>query len=92
MPQPVGKAGLNGEGALRSLADLPVGTRAVIARIPLDDPGTAAELAALRILPGEPVEVVEVIPLHGPLLVQTAGGVYALGRRLAGRIAVHGEP
>src|SRR3972149_4870309 len=84
MPQPVGKAGLNGEGALRSLADLPVGTRAVIARIPLDDPGTAAELAALRILPGEPVEVVEVIPLHGPLLVQTAGGVYALGRRAGG--------
>ena len=92
MPQPVRKAGLNGEGALRSLADLPVGTRAIIARIPLDDPGTAAELAALRILPGEPVEVVEVITLHGPLLVQTAGGVYALGRRLAGRIAVHGEP
>jgi len=57
MPEAVGKAGLNDEAALRCLADLPVGTRAIIARIPLDDPGTAAELAALRILPGEPVDV-----------------------------------
>jgi len=52
----------------------------------------AAELAALRLLPGEPVEVIEVMPLGGPVLVQTAGGVYALGRRLAGRIEVRGDP
>lgn len=73
------------------LSDLPAGTRGIIAQIPLEDPGTTAELAALRIIPGEPVEIVEVIPLGGPLLVQTSGGVYALGRRLAGRVTVRGE-
>ncbi len=69
-----------------------MGSRATISGIPLDDPETAAELAALRILPDEPVEVVEIIPFGGPLLIQTAGGVYALGRRLAGRIIVQEEP
>jgi Fe2+ transport system protein FeoA len=60
----------------------------MITSVPIEDAALVAELAALRLLPGEPVDVVEVIPFGGPLLVQTAGGVYALGRRLAGRITV----
>ncbi len=77
---------------VRPLAGLPAGSRGTIVRIPLDDPGTAAELAALRLLPGEPVEVIDVVPLGGPVLVQAAGGAYALGRRLAGRIEVRCDP
>lgn len=76
----------------RPLASLAAGSCGTIAHIPLDDPGMAAELAALRLLPGEPVEVIEVVPLGGPVVVQTAGGVYALGRRLAARIEVWGDP
>jgi len=71
-----------------ALALLPAGARATITAVPVDDAALAGELAALRLLPGEPVEVVEAVPFGGPLLVRTAGGVYALGRRLAGRIAV----
>jgi len=71
-----------------SLALMPAGARATITAVPVEDATLAGELAALRLLPGERVEVVEVIPFGGPLLVQTAGGVYALSRRLAGRIAV----
>ncbi len=74
------------------LADLPVGTRGTIAEVPLDDAALAAELAALRILPGERIEVLEGIPYGGPVVIQTAGGTYALGRRLAGRITVRGQP
>ncbi len=58
----------------------------------LDDAALAAELAALRILPGERIEVLEGIPYGGPVVIQTAGGTYALGRRLAGRITVRGQP
>ncbi len=78
--------------APRTLAGLPGGSRGIIGRIPVEDAGIAAELAALRILPGEPVEVLEVIPFSGPLLIRTRGGVYALGRELADRITVAGEP
>ncbi len=74
--------------AARPLASLPAGSRGTIVRIPLEDPGTAAELAALRLLPGESVEVIEVVPFGGPVLVHTPGGTYALGRRLAARIEV----
>ncbi|MDQ7850584.1 MAG: FeoA domain-containing protein [Armatimonadota bacterium] len=76
----------------RPLAGLGAGSCGTIVRIPLDDPGMAAELAALRLLPGEPVGVIEVVPLGGPVVVQTAGGVYALGRRLAARIEVCDNP
>ncbi|MBI3998160.1 MAG: ferrous iron transport protein A [Armatimonadetes bacterium] len=72
----------------RSLASLPAGSRAVVAQIPQEDLGLAADLAALRILPGEAVEVVEVIPLGGPILIQAGGSPYALGRDLAGRVTV----
>lgn len=50
------------------------------------DPDLLRELWAMRILPGEPITVVAVIGRGGPVLVQSAGGVYALGRRLAGQL------
>ena len=75
-----------------SLAELPAGARGTIVAVPVEDAALAGELASLRILPGEPVEVMEAMPFGGPLLVRTAGGMYALGRRLAGRIAVVEDP
>ncbi len=75
----------------RTLADLRKGARGFIEQVPVDDDGLAAELAALRLLPGEEVEVVQVVPFGGPLLVQTAGGLYAVGRGLARRILLVGS-
>jgi Fe2+ transport system protein FeoA len=60
-----------------------------IVRLDVPD-GVAAdvlrELWAMRLLPGEVVTVVAVLGRSGPILVQGAGGVFALGRRLAARL------
>jgi Fe2+ transport system protein FeoA len=41
------------------------------------------ELWAMRLLPGEIITIVTVLGRGGPVLVQGAGGIFALGRRLA---------
>ena len=69
------------------LSTLHPGMRAVIAALPADQ-DVADELASLRILPGEEVEVVQRLPFGGPLLVRGAGGLYALGRGLADQLGV----
>jgi Fe2+ transport system protein FeoA len=69
------------------LSRLRAGTRAVVAALPLDA-ATADELAALRVLPGEEIEVVQVIALGGPVLIRGAGGLYAIGRGLADLVGV----
>ena len=70
-----------------TLSALRPGTRAIIATLPLD-PAVADELAALRVLPGEEIEVVQALPFGGPLLIRSAGGLYALGRALADQLGV----
>jgi Fe2+ transport system protein FeoA len=40
----------------------------------------------MRLLPGETVTVIAVIGSGGPILIHGAGGVFALGRRLAGHL------
>jgi len=42
----------------------------------------------MRLLPGEVVTVLAEVGGDGPLLVQGAGGVFALGRSLAAHLAV----
>jgi len=70
-----------------ALSTLSPGTRAVIATLPTD-PAVADELAALRVLPGEEIEIVQTLPFGGPLLIRSAGGLYALGRGLADQLEV----
>lgn len=50
------------------------------------EPAVMGELAAMRLLPGEAVTVLAVVGRSGPVVVQGAGGVFALGRRLAERL------
>jgi len=69
------------------LSSLPTGTRGVIDALP-EEGELRSDLAALRLLPGEPIEVVQVLPFGGPLLVRTTGGMYALGRGVADRVRV----
>lgn len=64
------------------LSRLRPGSKAVVAGLP-PQAATADELAALRVLPGEEIEVVQVIALGGPVLIRSAGGLYAIGRGLA---------
>jgi Fe2+ transport system protein FeoA len=40
------------------------------------------------VLPGEEIEVVQILPFGGPLLIRGAGGLYAVGRRLADQVTV----
>ncbi|HEY6103615.1 MAG TPA: FeoA family protein [bacterium] len=70
-----------------ALSSLEPGTRAVVATLP-PDAAVADELAALRVLPGEEIEVVQSLPFGGPLLIRGAGGLYAIGRGLAGQVGV----
>lgn len=75
------------EAGARVLGSLRTGMRGVIDALP-DDDDLRRDLAALRLLPGEAIEVVQALPLGGPVLVRTSGGLYALGRRLADRVRI----
>lgn len=69
------------------LSSLRPGARTVVLALPADA-ATADELAVLRILPGEEIEVIQVIALGGPVLIRGAGGLYAIGRGLADLLPV----
>lgn len=77
-------------GRSRPLCALAEGERATVAAIPGDDRGLASDLASLRILPGETIEVLQKSSL-GPVLVRIGGGVYAVGHDLAERVFVEGR-
>lgn len=75
------------DGMRAALATLRPGERAVLVELPAEA-GAAHELAALRLLPGEDVEVVQALPFGGPMIIRNAGGLYAVGRDLAERLVV----
>ncbi len=74
----------------RTLSEMRPGETARLGQMPAVEVGLAQELAAVRLLPGEVVTVLAEVGAGGPLLVQGAGGVFALGRRLAARLSVEG--
>ncbi len=69
--------------AAQPLSTLKPGETARLGAMSALEPDLARELAALRLLPGEVLTVVSTVGEAGPVLVQGAGGVFALGRRLA---------
>jgi DtxR family Mn-dependent transcriptional regulator len=70
------------------LSDVPAGRHVVISLIEREEPELLRYLAALGLLPETAIEVEEVGPLGGPVLVRVAGSRYALGRNVAARIRV----
>lgn len=81
------------DGALRvepavPLSQLRPGQAGVIVRIEREDPALLKYLASLGLLPRTRVEVEEVAPLRGPILVQLGTSRYALGRKVASKILV----
>jgi DtxR family Mn-dependent transcriptional regulator len=82
-----------GEGAeeaerLPTLDQLSVWDRAVVVSIPEENAALVSHLVGVGMVPGVTVLVREVGPLNGPITVQIAQQIRALGRDVAGRVRV----
>ncbi|MBE0475771.1 MAG: metal-dependent transcriptional regulator [Coriobacteriia bacterium] len=80
-------------GEVREVEGVPLcesggGQRVEIVQVSEDDHELLPYLASLGMFPGREVEVCEVAPFRGPLLVNVAGSQYALGREVAAKILV----
>ncbi len=70
------------------LSDLAPKTCGTISRITEESPEFLQYLADLGLMPDVDVEVVEVAPFGGPIIVKARGAKYALGREVASHIYV----
>ena len=64
------------------------GATGIISRIEKGEPELLKYLATLGLLPQTNVEVEEVAPFGGPILVRVGASRYALGRKVASKILV----
>lgn len=71
-----------------SLAEMPAGTAALLREVPDEDPAALRYLAELCLTPGARLEIVDVAPFNGPLLVKIADTERVVGRELALQIKV----
>jgi DtxR family Mn-dependent transcriptional regulator len=74
----------------RSLVALEPGEGATVERVPDGDGELLRYLAALGLVPGQPVEVLQAAPFGGPLTIRTASGDAAISRQLGAQIRVSG--
>jgi DtxR family Mn-dependent transcriptional regulator len=72
----------------RTLLALVPGERALVAHVPDGDVELLRYLARLELVPGREVEVKELAPFEGPVLLRSANGEHAISRDLAGAIGV----
>ncbi len=70
----------------RALSACAAQTRASITRIGSETPAALQHLATLGLLPNVEIEVENVAPFGGPVMVRVGRAHYALGRNLAARI------
>lgn len=70
------------------LCELGAGEKGVIVLVSEEEPKMLRYLATLGLMPDAVVEVEQVAPFNGPLLVQVGGPKYALGREVAEKILV----
>ena len=85
---PIPDAALNvGDDSLRPLHTLDPGEHSTVRRVP-DDTALLRYLAALGLLPGAAVELVQSAPFDGPVTVITDGAEHAISRELAAQIGV----
>lgn len=71
---------------VRPLCDLCANEKGCIARVDEEEPKLLQYLASLGMLPDVDIEVKEVAPFGGPLLVKVGDTQYALGREVASKI------
>src|SRR6476646_3830106 len=72
----------------RWLTEVADGTQAVVSRVPDGDPELLRYLAALGIVPDQPIVLVGRAPFDGPVTIEIGGARHAIGRALAGQIPV----
>jgi DtxR family transcriptional regulator, Mn-dependent transcriptional regulator len=77
---------------LPNLADLQVGERAVLRRVSDEDPEALRYLARLNLIPGVRLQVLERMPLRGPLRIQVEDAEEVIGLELAARLCVERDP
>jgi DtxR family transcriptional regulator, Mn-dependent transcriptional regulator len=75
-----------GKQAGKQLSDCVIDERGMIDRVEEEEPQMLHYLASLGLLPDVEVEVKEIAPFNGPLLVKAGGAQYALGREVASKI------
>lgn len=71
---------------IKQLCDLAANEKGCIARVEEEQPELLQYLASLGLLPDVDIEVKEVAPFGGPLLVKIGDTQYALGREVAAKI------
>jgi DtxR family transcriptional regulator, Mn-dependent transcriptional regulator len=71
---------------MRPLCDFAANEKGCIARVGEEQPELLQYLASLGLLPNVDIEVKEVAPFGGPLLVKIGDTQYALGREVAAKI------
>ena len=81
------------DGALRAETAIPLhrlkeGKRGIIVRIEKEEGELLKYLATLGLLPQTKVEVEEIAPFGGPILIRVGSSRYALGRKVASKILV----
>jgi DtxR family Mn-dependent transcriptional regulator len=75
-----------GKQPSKQLCDCAIDERGRIDRVEEEEPQMLQYLASLGLLPDVEVEVKEIAPFNGPLLVKAGGAQYALGREVASKI------
>ena len=72
----------------RTLADLPVGTQARVARVGDEDPGMLRYLDSLGLRPGGVVTMEGRAPFDGPMTLTVGGAICQVGASLASHVMV----
>ena len=78
-------------GAARPLDQVRAGRRGWIQQIVQEEASLLRYLASLGLLPGAEIQVEEVAPLGGPVLIRLGEARYALGRDVAAKVLVQEE-
>jgi DtxR family Mn-dependent transcriptional regulator len=74
------------EEDVKPLSDLDADDKRCIARVEEEEPQLLQYLASLGLIPDVDIEVKEVAPFGGPMLVKIGDSQYALGREVASKI------
>jgi DtxR family Mn-dependent transcriptional regulator len=82
------RSGHTVEEQVRRLSGLKKDQHAIIAKIGEEKRNLLEYLATLGMMPGSEVQVEQVAPFEGPLLIRIKGASYALGREIAEKIWV----
>ncbi len=76
------------ETVFPALTELETGRRAVLRRVPDEDPDALRYLARMDLVPGAELEVLEHAPLNGPITIRVGRERRVLGRELSSSLKV----